>query len=360
MEPSAAIDSETTGEIADAAAERFMQEMILTERFSGVVMVQKQGKVLHKRAYGPSSEGRMNAVNDRFHVASMTKQFTAAAIMTLVAQGSVKLDTGINEYLPKKYRSDIWAEVQVQHLLSHTSGIPDYAETRDYYEVVDGWAFGDTVDGMIREAMKSPLDFTPGDEFRYSNIGYTLLGEIIEAQTGEAFADYISERLLIPSGMRDSEIHDLGFRPKPHDALGLRWDEASGRHVKDDVLSLPVTPPDGGLVTTLDDFARWVRVYSKDGSDVLSRPLVERMMQQSAPTETYRWPERDLRGKAFYGFGLMRSGDLVMHEGYIVGFRSYFIYSPQDDLLIAVFSNNTHNDVYRIAAGLLALETDPH
>ena len=174
------LTGEERGEVVDADTERFLQEMVETEHLSGAVLVSRNGRILHERSYGPSSETLQNRVGDRFHIASMTKQFTAAAVMRLVEMGAVALDGSINNYLPAAYRSDVWADVQIQHLLSHTSGIPDYAETRDYYEVVDGWAFGATVDGMIREAMAEPLNFTPGTQFRYSNIGYTLLGQIID------------------------------------------------------------------------------------------------------------------------------------------------------------------------------------
>jgi CubicO group peptidase (beta-lactamase class C family) len=339
----------------DMAAESFLQEMVEMERFSGVAMIKIAGSVIHKGAYGPASEHQENRIDGRFHVGSVAKQFTAAAIVQLAEKGTLDLAGSINEFLPASYRTEIWDAVTVEELLSHSSGIPDYAVRRDYYEVVDGWALGSTIDGMIREAMARPLDFAPGTEFRYSNIGYTLLGVIIEAQTGSRYADYIAQELLGPLGMAHSQVHDERYVPMPNDAMGLRWDEELGRHVRDDVVSLPVTPADGGLVTTLDDFARWATVYRDMAHPKLSSASLERMLAPSAPTDSYRWPERNMRGTGFYGLGLMRSGDLVMHEGSIVGFRSFFIYSRSDDLLITLFSNNTRNDVFRIASGLFAL-----
>jgi CubicO group peptidase (beta-lactamase class C family) len=208
---------------------------------------------------------------------------------------------------------------------------------------------------MIREATARPLDFEPGTQFRYCNLGYTLLGEIIEVQTGGRYADYIKQSLLDPVGMDNSQIHDERYIPTLDDAVGLRWDDQLGCHVRDEVVSLPVTPADGGLVTTLDDFARWVTVYKFMEHPKLSNASFERMLAQAAPADTYRWPERNMRGQGFYGLGLMRSGDLAMHEGSIVGFRSFFLYSRDDDLLITVFSNNTYNDVFRIASGLFEL-----
>ena len=295
----------------------------------------------------------------RFHVGSLGKQFTAAAILHLTELGHFCLNACINDVLPKQYRSDLWSAVSIKHLLSHTSGIPDYAIERDYYAVIDGWAFEETIDGMIGEAKDRPLEFEPGAEFRYSNIGYTLLGEILQRQTGRAFGDLVRDKLLLPIGMESSSIRDKDQVLTQGDPQGLRWDEETRVHVIDNAISLPVTPADGGLITTLDDFAIWVAAVYRDRSHPnLSPSSIELMLQRTSPSTGYRWPERDQRGEAFYGLGLMRSGDLVMHEGSIVGYRSFFIYSCQDDVLISVFSNNTHNNVFRIAAELFACHTE--
>lgn len=339
------------------ASEAFLRRMVKEENFTGVALIMREGVVIHAGAYGESSPGVPNQLNTAFHVASVTKQFTAAGIMHLAEIGRLELDGCINLYLPQRYRSDIWSPVTVRHLLSHTSGIPDYAESRDYYDVVDGWAFGATVDGMIREAMAQDLQFEPGSDFRYSNIGFTLLGEIIEAQSGQSYADFISQTLLSPMAMASSRIHVANHEPVPGEASGLRWAGEEGRHTKDDVPSLPVTSPDGGLVTTLSDFIKWIEVYRNFRHPMLSEASIRRMIQPSIPPGSYDWPEEGLRGEASYGFGLALSGDLLMHEGYIVGFRSHFIYGRSDDLLIIVFTNSSSNNAYAISAGLYEIHS---
>ena len=342
-------------EVIHQLSEQFLQEMVLEERFSGVALVMRGDDVVHARAYGPAGVEAENRLDTVFHVGSVTKQFTAAAIMQLVERNAIDLDGPINNYLPARYRSDNWSPVKVRHLLSHTGGVPDYAEARDYYDVVDGWAFGDTVDGMIREAMAKPLDFEPDANFYYSNIGFTLLGAIIEEQSGKPYAEFMQDNVLRPVGMADSRIHVAGHEARPDEASGLRWDDEKRRHVKDDIPSLPVTPPDGGLATTLDDFVKWISVYRNMAHPNLSAASLERMMKPSIPAGSYLWPQQGLRGEASYGFGLAVSGDLIMHEGYIVGFRSHFIYSRDDDLLVVVFANNTRNDPFRLSSGLFAL-----
>ena len=127
--------------------------------------------------------------------------------------------------------------------------------------MTDGWAFDDTVDGMIREAMQQELEFAPGADFEYANIGYTILGEIIEEQTGSLYTDFIQENLLDPLNMTNSYIRVADHVPLPYEAAGFRWNEEENRHTIDEVVSLPVTSPDGGLATTLNDFIKWIAVY---------------------------------------------------------------------------------------------------
>lgn len=336
-------------------SEDFLAKMTQTERFTGNALVMRGNNVIHAQAYGNATDEMENQLNTVFHVGSVTKQFTAAAIMQLVERGSLNLDDSINDCLPEKYRSGNWSDVRVRHLISHTSGIPDYAVSREYYDVTDGWAFDDTVDGMIREAMGQELEFTPGADFEYSNIGYTILGEIIEEQTGSLYIDFIQENLLDPLGMTNSRIRVEDHVSLPNEASGFRWNEEKNRHTKDEVVSLPVTSPDGGLATTLNDFIKWIAVYRDMQHPRLSRASLERMMQHSIPDGSYDWPEEGLRGSTSYGLGLTLSGDLISHPGMIVGFQSHFIYDRKADLLVVVFTNNKTNDVIKITSKLFRI-----
>jgi CubicO group peptidase (beta-lactamase class C family) len=349
---------DSQSDVVHQPSENFLKEMIETEKFSGVALVIRGDQVVHSRAYGYANKNNANRLDTVFHVGSVTKQFTAAAIMQLVEQGLIDLNASINEYLPERYQSPNWQSVLVRQLLSHTSGIEDYALTRDYYDVTDGWAFGSTADGMIREAMTKALEFTPDTDHEYSNIGYTLLGEIIEEQSGLPFADYIKTNLLDPLNMKNSRIHTADYIPSENEAQGMRWNKEQGRHTKDELVTLPVTPPDGGLVTTLSDYVKWIAVYRDMKHPRLSKASLERMTLPSIPAGSYNWPEEGLDGEASYGFGITLSGNLLMHEGFIVGYRSAYIYDREDDILIVIFTNNTTNNPFKIAAGLFELK-DP-
>jgi D-alanyl-D-alanine carboxypeptidase len=331
--------------------EAFLQQMVLEEHFSGIALAVRAGEVLHANAYRAATEDQANSLQTLFHVASVTKQFTAAATLQLVDQGKIELSDSINEHLPERYRSEMWVDVSVHHLLSHSSGIPDYALERDYYNVVDGFCLGDTVDGMIREAQESELRFLPGTEYEYSNIGFTLLGEIIEHRSETPYHSYVEDKLLEPLGMGSSRLHIVGHEPEQSEASGHRWNEELHRHTKDLKVTLPVTAPDGGLITNIDDFYRWTRIYTGEHGEILSDDALKKMVTPVVETgEVYG------RGKTTsYGYGLYLGDGLISHEGYIVGFRSHFILDPKDDELVVVFTNNTTNDPARISAGMLAI-----
>lgn len=336
-------------QVIDSDIDDYVVSMLVEERFSGAVLVARGGEAIHARGYGTRAPSFPNDVDTRFHVASITKQFTAAAILQLYEAGQLVLTQSINRYLPARYRAPQWEGITAHHLLTHSSGIPDYAIVRDYYDVVDGFPLGDTVDGMIREAMAAELQFPPGSEFRYSNIGFTLLGEIVEQLSGQSYAEYLRSRVLEPMGMRDSRVHVEDHVRVPNEARGHRYSERQRRHVPDDVVSLPVTAPDGGLITTLADFLAWSRIYAGADQPILQPASIELL------TGRHIAADRDEGPLSWYGYGLSTGERLIGHAGYIVGFRSQFMYDRLTDTLVVVFANNVTSNPQRIASDLLTL-----
>lgn len=341
--------SELDKQTIDAKADIFLQRMVREEHFTGVALVLYKGNIVHAKGYKTAKDRQENDVATLFHVASLTKQFTAVAVMQLVDKGQIELKASINSYLPQKYRSPKWDLVTIHHLLSHSSGIPDYGVTRDYYHVVNGFCLGDTVDRMIKEAMAKDLSFTPGTQFSYTNLGYTLLGLIIENQSKIPFDKYLKDNILDPMGMHSSKIHIEGHLPSVNEAVGHRFSKEKNKHVFDDHISLPVTAPDGGLITSLNDFVRWINLYKNKGQKILSQESLTKMTWPATKTG-WGGPFGTLD---FMGYGLFVKGSIISHMGEIVGFKSYFLYDREQDLLVAVFSNNTTNDPIRIGAGLL-------
>ena len=153
-------------------------------------------------------------------------------------------------------------------------------------------------------------------------------------------------------GMRSSRIHTEGRVPVEDEAAGHRWDKENQRHVKDDVVSLPVTAPDGGMVTTLSDFLRWVPNYTGGDQSILTKASIDAI--------TARQIAKGRDGEIdSYGYGLDVGERLIGHSGYIVGFRSRFDLARESETLVVVFTNNTSNSPERISGGLLTILFTP-
>ena len=341
-------------EVTNPPIEAFINKMIREEHFKGIILATKDNKVIHAKGYGLANDTIKNNINTKFHVASITKQFTASAIMQLLEQKKINLEESINTFLPSQYRSDNWEIVSIHHLLSHSSGIEDYALTRDYYVVEKGFCLGNTVDGMIKEAMGKELNFLPGSQFSYSNIGYTLLGQIIENITGEPFHSNLKENVLEPLEMHSSFIHTTEYEASSDEAIGYRWDNEQNKHVLDDIVSLPVTEPDGNLITTLNDFLKWTNIYVENEQQILQEQSIQKMMTPYiAQSEAETNENSDM-----YGYGLSISNGIISHSGYIVGFRSHFIVNPQENIRVFVFNNNVSNNPKNVSSGIYKILTE--
>lgn len=341
--------SNLSKEVTNPAIESFIKNKINEEHFKGVVLVAKNDKIIHVKGYGMAQDGIQNRIKTKFHVASITKQFTAAAIMQLLEQKKINLKESINKFLPTQYRSDKWNNVTIHHLLTQTSGIEDYGLTRNYYEVEKGFCLGNTVDGMIKEAMVKELKFPSGSKFSYSNIGYTLLGQIIENTSGEPYDSYMNKHIFEPMSMANSFIHNTStYTVSNNEAIGYRWDDEQNKHILDDIVSLPVTEPDGNLVTTLDDFLKWTNIYVGNEQSILRKESLKKMTTPYIEADEVD-PYGDLD---MYGYGLYVSEELISHTGYIVGFRSHFIVNPKQNVRVFVFSNNVSMSPKDVSSGI--------
>ena len=323
-----------------------LQEMTREEHFSGVALVLRDGSIIHASGYGLSTNDLPNNVDTAFHVASVTKQFTAAAVLQLVESGAVSLHGSINNHLPHAYRSEAWSAVTVHHLLSQSSGIPDYAMSRDYYDVAGGFVSEETLERMIVEAMERDLEFPPGSQYGYSNLGYVLLGEIIEHQSKVSYADYLQKNIFEPMAMDSSRIRPFSHDPAANEAKGFRWSEDRASFVPDIFETLPATPADAGLITTIGDFAKWSQIYLRGHQGILSEESISAMTSQ----HTHMGRGGSVNG---YGYGLGVGDRLIAHSGHVVGFRSQFILDRQSRTVIAVFANNSAVNMERIAFGIL-------
>jgi len=189
---------------------------VASEEFSGSVLVARDGEILLDRGYGLANR-EWNIPNDgdtKFRLGSVTKQFTAVAIMVLIERGLVDLDAPVKSWLPDAPAT--WDSVTVRHLLAHTSGLPNFTDFDDYEPAKTRPA---TLDGLIARFRDRPLDFQPGEGWAYSNSGYVVLTAIVEKAGGASYADFVAANLFEPLGMGDSG-YDSHAAILPHRASG--------------------------------------------------------------------------------------------------------------------------------------------
>lgn len=180
------------------------------------IMVIKEGKVVYRNAKGMANKQTGLAIGSDtgFRLASVSKPFTAMAVMQLYEQELLTFDTPIINILPEL--SSAWQNITIDHLLRHQSGIPDFLNDLK----LDEWIEGLTNQMVVEHfAIYDGLEFEPGSKFEYSNSGYLLLAEIIERVSGELFEDYMMQHFFLPFGMTDSYITDENSIPRANDAL---------------------------------------------------------------------------------------------------------------------------------------------
>lgn len=295
------------------------------------VIVVKDGKTLLRKAYGmaDSARGVALAPDTPMRLGSITKQFTATAILMLADEGRLKLEDDITVYLPDYPTHG--KKISIEHLLTHTSGIVSYTNRPGF-----GANMGRdmTVDAMIASFKDEPLEFDPGARYKYNNSGYFLLGAIVEKVSGMPYHEFIARRIFVPLGMTRSayEGHEREAADKaPARAVGYSF--KLGKFVPSPVLSMTQPYAAGAIVSTVDDLARW-------DAAIANGKLLKAASWQRAFT-----PYVLAGGKGTgYGYGWhlsrLQSVPMISHGGDINGFKSFALRLPAERLYVAVLSNS--------------------
>ena len=304
--------------------------------FSGAVLVARDGEILLDRGYGLANR-EWNAPNDgdtRFRLASVSKQFTAVAVVLLAERGLVDLDAPVKTYLADA--PPAWDPVTVRHLLNHTSGVPNFTGFSDY---AASRTRPTTPTELIARFRDRPLDFQPGERWSYSNSGYVLLTAIIEAVGGQPYARFVQENLFQPLGMADSGYDDRAA-VLPRRAAG--YSRGPGGVVNAEYLDMSIPQGAGGLYSTTRDLLKWEqglfggRLLKPESLAELTRP-----------------------GLNDYALGLRvveTDGDTVVsHNGGIEGFNTYLGYETTDKLTVVVLGNLNGPAPDKIGADLMTL-----
>ncbi|MHA6768826.1 serine hydrolase domain-containing protein [Sphingobium ummariense] len=190
------------GQALDTALDTYLRAAARNEQFSGTVLLARDGKPIFLRSYGMANYelGVPNSADTVFRLASLTKQFTALAVMQLQEQGKLRVDDPICRYLSDCPAS--WQPITIRQLLNHTSGIPNFSSLPDWDEVLSRRDY--TPAELVALFRDLPLKFTPGERYDYSNSGYHLLGLVIERVSKMGWGEYVKQRIIDPLGMRHS------------------------------------------------------------------------------------------------------------------------------------------------------------
>ncbi len=288
-------------------------------------MVARKGEVLYQKAFGKANLelGGNLTTESVFQLGSMTKQFTAVAILLLEQQGKLKVTDPISKYIPDYPGGD---KITIHHLLTHTSGIKDFTKMKALAEIAQKEM---TPKMMVDFFKDEPVDFVPGERFEYNNSGYVLLGYLIELISGEAYADFIQQHIFDRLGMKHS-YYASDRKVIANRAYGYQKKESG--FVNKTAINFSVPFASGALMSTLGDLLKW------------QNALVNNKLLNTAETQKAFSRYKLNNGELFnygYGWHIKEIGGLTVrtHGGSIFGFKSMGVYVPGEDIYVVGLTN---------------------
>ncbi|HYH01174.1 MAG TPA: serine hydrolase [Terriglobales bacterium] len=289
-----------------------------TKQFMGSALVARGGDVVFDKSYGYANLEWQTpfAPDTKFRLGSITKQFTAVSILLLQERGQLNVNDPIKKYLPDAPAA--WDGVTLHHLLTHTSGIPNFTDGPEYALLKFS---ATTPEKTMKVFWDKPLEFQPGERYKYCNSGYILLGYVVEKVSGKAYADFLQENIFKPLGMAETG-YDSNTAILPHRAIGY-VPTNTGLAIAEYV-NMTVPFAAGGLYSTTRDLVKWEEGLF--GGKVISAASLKQM---TTP----------FKGGYGYGVWIHDGGSEVSHGGGIEGFNTDLRYFPQEKLTVVVLSN---------------------
>jgi len=356
------LNSQARPESAPQSADGKIAELIHPGEPGLAVLVKKDGKILLGKGFGVRKLGSSEAITPEtnFRLASFTKQFTAMGIMLLVHEGKLRNDTSLTEIFPSfpAYGKPI----TVRHLLTHTSGLPDYEELMEREEKAHGVRWtpehqiqDDEVLALLEKETKGK--FAPGSSWAYSNSGYVVLGLIAAKVSGMSYGEFLQQRIFGPLGMKNTLVYVKGKNEVRNRAYGHSLEQ--GKFAVTDQSSTSATLGDGGIYSNVEDLAKWDNALE-------NHTLLPAQEMQSALTSAKladgsepHWPaEADddnlAPGKPVsYGFGWFldpyEGHARMWHSGSTMGFRTVIERFTAEHLTIVILCNRTDLDPAKLA-----------
>jgi CubicO group peptidase (beta-lactamase class C family) len=325
----------------------YMQASMKFDHFMGSVLVAQHGKIILSKGYGMANKalGIPNTPDTEFRIGSNTKQFTAMAILQLVASGKLAVQNPVCEYVRNCPKD--WAPITVYELLTHTSGIPNFTSFPNYMEVQSHFI---TPTGLLALFENKPLNFKPGTKFEYSNSGYEVLGYIIQRVSGESYQEYLHKHIFGPLELKDSGYDKSHPTDKDH-AQG--YDYTPGGYKPAQYVNMTVPFSAGALYSTVRDLYKWDLALH-------AGKLLPAKLQDQMFTPRIAMGGPGSRQHAFqYAFGWIISTEFghkeISHSGGIQGFTSVNSWFPGQDAYVIVLDNTTSPQVAAVSRSLTAI-----
>ncbi|GAB3576006.1 hypothetical protein GCM10027578_41030 [Spirosoma luteolum] len=328
-----------TDKIADIIRQK------VREGFNGNVLIAQKGLVLYKNCFGLGhfERGQRDTLveDSKFQLASLSKTFTAVGTLKLIELGKLSLDDSIQKFYPDfPYHG-----ISVRELLSHRSGLPNYAYAFDdsmkvnFYKREKPYPTNATIMHWFATVKPTPQRYNiPGRGFSYSNTNYMVLASIIEKVTKQSFESYINKTIFEPLGMHDTFVATTRNEAfNKHKTAGYQWNRRIPKDYYDDVVG------DKGVYSTIGDLFRWYRALN--GNCILQKKtLAEAFIPRSF--------EKKSTKNYGYGFRMMLDSnnqpEYIYHSGWWKGYNTMFWFSPKDEYVIIMLGNKYNKTVYRV------------
>ena len=339
--------------------DEYAQAAARAERFSGAILVARDGKVLVSKGYGMADiENEVpNTPETKFRLGSLTKQFTAAAVLLLQERGKLSVQDSVCKYVAPC--PEAWRPVTVHHLLSHTGGVPNFTNSDQFPDYEKLKRDPTTVEALINRFRDRPLDFKPGEDWRYSNSGYVLLGHVVERASGKTYESFLRENIFVPLGMTNTG-YDRADQIVKRRARGYA-SGPDGSVVNASYLDMSIPFAAGGLYSTVGDLYLWDQALY--GEKLLKKASLDAMFTAVRNGYGYGYGVNKLFGRSHAG-----------HGGGIEGFATSIHRFPDDRVTVIVLSNNesarsgpvardlaaiTFGEKYEVAVERVVAKVDP-
>jgi CubicO group peptidase (beta-lactamase class C family) len=333
-----------TDEQLITAIDKELSQQFKSDEPGATALVARKGQIIYKKAFG-MADLELNIpmkADNVFRIGSLTKQFTAVAILQLMEQGKLDLHDEITKFIPDYPTQG--SKVTIEHLLTHTSGIQNYTALEDYEAQM---MLDLKPTEMIDRFKNKPLRFVPGARWNYSNSNYFLLGYIIEIITGKPYSEYLEEQLLKPAAMTRSlyasDIKLVNGRVGAYSKCDTGYENAKP-------ISMTQPYAAGSILSTVEDLFKWQQA-------IISYKLIKKESLEKAFTN-YKLADGKESNYGFgWRFGSIYDSPSIWHGGGINGFGTMQIYLPKEDVYVVLFTNCDCNHPQEVASKIAALVT---